>query len=216
MTPDLLIFDCDGILVDSEVLAVEIDRKILAEYGWELTRQEVIDKFLGTPMITIQDQLEKHLNTSLGGGWIDSLENRYTEVFEKELTPVPGIIETLERLEIPRCVASSGTHQRIRHSLALCKMLDLFEDEQIFSAQDVERGKPAPDLFLAAASAMKVAPERCLVIEDSAHGVTAARAAGMRVLGYAGGVTPARILQEAGAHIFEDMAELPTLIDALP
>lgn len=109
-------------------------------------------------------------------------------------------------------MASSGTHERIRHSLTLCKMLGYFEDSHIFSTQDVRHGKPAPDLFLHAASSMGFHPKDCLVIEDSAHGVTAARSAGMKVLGYAGGVTPAQKLEDAGAQIFEDMAELPRLV----
>lgn len=212
MTPQLIIFDCDGVLVDSEVLAVEIDRMVLEEHGWSLTREQVIERFLGIPMIKVQEGLEDHLGRPLGTGWIDSLEARYKESFEKDLRPVPGIIEALEQLKGPRCVASSGTHERIRHSLSLCNMLGYFEDSHIFSAQDVRHGKPAPDLFLHAASSMGFNPENCLVIEDSAHGVTAARAAGMKVLGYAGGVTPAQKLKDAGAQIFEDMAELPRLV----
>lgn len=212
MQPELFIFDCDGVLVDSEVLAVEIDRMVLEEHGWSLTREQVIERFRGIPMIKVQEGLEEHLGRPLGADWIDSLEARYKESFEKELRPVPGIIEALEQLQGSRCVASSGTHERIRHSLTLCKMLGYFEDSHIFSAQDVRHGKPAPDLFLHAASSMGFSPENCLVIEDSAHGVTAARAAGMKVLGYAGGVTPAQKLEDAGAQIFEDMAELPRLV----
>ncbi|MDO4917424.1 MAG: HAD family hydrolase [Rothia sp. (in: high G+C Gram-positive bacteria)] len=214
MTPELIIFDCDGVLVDSEVLAVDIDRQVFAEYGWDLTRDEVIERFLGTPMRTMQEQLEARLGRSLGEEWLDALEARYAQVFEKELVAVPGVIDLLEQLDTPRCVASSGTHQRIRHSLKLCNMSTYFEDEHIFSAQDVRRGKPAPDLFLHAASAMGAAPQQCVVIEDSAHGVSAARAAGMRVLGYAGGVTPARTLQDAGAQVFESMAQVPGLLAA--
>lgn len=212
MQPELIIFDCDGVLVDSEVLAVEIDRMVLEKHGWSLTREQVIERFLGIPMIKVQEGLEEHLGRPLGADWIDSLEARYKESFEKELRPVPGIIEALEQLQGSRCVASSGTHERIRHSLTLCKMLGYFEDSHIFSAQDVRHGKPAPDLFLHAASSMGFRPKDCLVIEDSAHGVTAARAAGMKVLGYAGGVTPAQKLEDAGAQIFEDMAELPRLV----
>lgn len=214
MTPELIIFDCDGVLVDSEVLAVDIDRQVFAEYGWDLTRAEVIERFLGTPMRTMQEQLEARLGRSLGEEWLDALEARYAQVFEKELVAVPGVIDLLEQLDTPRCVASSGTHQRIRHSLSLCNMSTYFEDEHIFSAQDVRRGKPAPDLFLHAASAMGATPRQCVVIEDSAHGVNAARAAGMRVLGYAGGVTPAKTLLAAGAQVFQSMAQVPGLLTA--
>lgn len=215
MKPELIIFDCDGVLVDSEVLAVEIDRQVLTEHGWELTREQVIEKFLGIPMIKVQEGLEEYLNRPLGPEWIDSLETRYKESFEESLEPVPGIIEALEQLAVPRCVASSGTHQRIRHSLSLCKMLRYFEDSHIFSAQDVARGKPAPGLFLHAASSMGVEPENCVVIEDSAHGVSAAKAAGMPVLDYAGGVTPAHKLDDAGAYVFENMEDLPQIIEKL-
>ncbi|WP_346845292.1 HAD family hydrolase [uncultured Rothia sp.] len=215
MKPELIIFDCDGVLVDSEVLAVEIDRQVLTEHGWELTREQVIEKFLGIPMIKVQEGLEEYLNRPLGPEWIDSLETRYKESFEESLEPVPGIIEALEQLAVPRCVASSGTHQRIRRSLSLCKMLRYFEDSHIFSTQDVARGKPAPDLFLHAASSMGVEPENCVVVEDSAHGVSAAKAAGMPVLGYAGGVTPAHKLDDAGAQVFTNMADLPQIIEKL-
>lgn len=159
MQPGLFIFDCDDVLVDSEVLAVEIDRMVLEEHGWSLTREQVIEHFLGIPMTKVQEGLEEHLGRPLGADWIDSLEARYKESFEKDLRPVPGIIEALEQLEDPRRVASSGTHERIRHSLTLCKMLGYFEDSHIFSAQDVHHGKSAPDLFLHAASSMGVSPE---------------------------------------------------------
>lgn len=215
MKPELIIFDCDGVLVDSEVLAVEIDRQVLTEHGWELTREQVIEKFLGIPMIKVQEGLEEYLNRPLGPEWIDSLETRYKESFEESLEPVRGIIEALEQLAVPRCVASSGTHERIRHSLTLCNMLGYFEESHIFSAQDVARGKPAPDLFLHAASSMGVKQENCVVIEDSAHGVSAAKAAGMQVLGYAGGVTPAHKLDDAGAQVFTNMADLPQIIEKL-
>lgn len=140
----LVIFDCDGVLVDTEVLAVELDRQILSEHGWNLTREQVIEKFLGTPMITVQRELERYLGYSLGEGWIDTLTHRYQREFDQRLTAVADIEHALNAIDsagFRTCVASSGSRQKIEHSLTLCGLYERFSG-RIFSADDVARGKP--------------------------------------------------------------------------
>jgi HAD superfamily hydrolase (TIGR01509 family) len=127
------------------------------------------------------------------------------------LQPVDGVVEALDRIEEPICVASSGTHERIRFTLGLTGLIDRF-DGRIFSVDDVTNGKPAPDLFLHAARTLGVEPTRCAVVEDSTYGVEAARAAGMRAFGYAGGVTPAARLEGQATVVFDDMRDLPALL----
>ena len=141
--------------------------------------------------------------------WERSFDERYVAA-EAELAPVDGIVEALDRIELPTCVASSGTHEKMRRTLAATGLYERF-DGRIFSATEVEHGKPAPDLFLHAARQMGVEPGACAVVEDSPFGVAAAHAAGMTVFAYAGGVMPPDRLQEADA-VFEDMRELPTLL----
>jgi HAD superfamily hydrolase (TIGR01509 family) len=128
------------------------------------------------------------------------------------LAPVPGVLEALDRITIPSCVASSGTHEYLRYTLGLTGLYERFAGK-IFSVEDVERGKPAPDLFLYAAERMGVTPGGCVVVEDSHSGVEAARAAGMRVLAYAGGLTPPDLLEGPDTTLFSEMSELPGLIE---
>ncbi|GAT72884.1 HAD family hydrolase [Microbacterium hydrocarbonoxydans] len=212
---ELVIFDCDGVLVDSERLSVKIDQRVLAELGWELTVDEIVHRFVGRTAEHFRSEIEGHLGRSLADDWEEPYQNWYTEAFERDLAPVPGIIEALRGIDTDICVASSGTHAKIRRSLALTGMLATFEG-RIFSAEDVRSGKPAPDLFLHAASQRGVPAERCVVIEDSRFGVQAARAAGMRAYGYAGGLTPAGWLIGDDTTVFTDMAKLPDLLGMAP
>jgi HAD superfamily hydrolase (TIGR01509 family) len=212
MTPhDLVIFDCDGVLVDSEILAVEVDKRVLAEFGWHLSTDEIIDRFLGKSSATFAAQLEAHLGYTLPVDWEEPYIPWLFDAFDAHLQPVPGIAAALDEIPDRTCVASSGTHQKIRRTLGLTNLLHRFEG-RIFSSTEVANGKPAPDLFLYAAREMNAAPERCVVVEDSKYGVRAARAAGMRVLGFAGGLTPAEWLHAEGATVFTSMSELPALI----
>ncbi len=208
---ELVIFDCDGVLVDSERLSVEIDQRVLAELGWELTIDEIVHRFVGRSAEHFRSEIEAQLGRSLADDWEEPYQHWYTEVFERDLAPVPGIIEALRDIDVDVCVASSGTHAKIRRSLALTGMLSTFEG-RVYSAEDVRFGKPAPDLFLHAASQRGVPVERCVVIEDSRFGVEAARAAGMRSYGYAGGLTPAAWLTGDDTTVFTDMSELPDLL----
>jgi HAD superfamily hydrolase (TIGR01509 family) len=208
---DLVILDCDGVLVDSEVLAVEVDRRILAGLGWEITTEEVVERFVGKSHATFTAEVAAHLGRELAEDWDAPYRHWYTDAFEAHLRPVDGIADALDRIATPTCVASSGGHPKIRANLALTGLLPRFEG-RISSATEVEHGKPAPDLFLLAAARMGVDPASCVVVEDSPYGVQGARAAGMRALGYAGGLTPAHRLRDAGATVFDDMRDLPRLL----
>lgn len=208
---DLVIFDCDGVLVDSEIHAVELDRRVLGEYGWHLTTEEVVERFLGKSAKTFTSELEDHLGYRLPQDWDAQYAPWYDSAFETSLTSIPGIETALKAITIPTCVASSGTHTKIRKTLGLTKLLPHFEG-RIFSATDVIHGKPAPDLFLHAASRMGVEPERCVVVEDSKYGIRAAHAAGMNAFGYAGVLTPPEWLAAEGTTVFTSMHDLPNLL----
>jgi HAD superfamily hydrolase (TIGR01509 family) len=212
--PELVIFDCDGVLVDSERIAVQVDLAVLAELGWPLSEAEIIDRFMGRSHSHFVTEVEAHVGRTLPDGWDGQFEHRYVEALEASLRPVDGIIEALDLIELPTCVASSGSHERIRLTLGITGLWDRF-DGRIFSGDEVTDGKPAPDLFLHAAERMGAAPSSCVVIEDSHHGVRAARRAGMRVFGYAGGLTSADRLRQEGAVVFDDMRSLPGLISGL-
>jgi HAD superfamily hydrolase (TIGR01509 family) len=206
---DLVLFDCDGVLVDSERLAVRTEARILAALGWPLSEADIVARFVGRSAAHMQAEVEAALGRPVD--WETEFEARYREVFTAELTPVDGVVEALDRIETPWCVASSGTHEKIRFSLGLTGLLPRFEG-RIFSVEDVARGKPAPDLFLWAARSLRADPAACVVVEDSAAGVEAARAAGMAVLAFAGGVTPAARLAGDGVVVFDAMADLPALL----
>ena len=208
---ELVIFDCDGVLVDSERIAVRIDVKVLAQLGWVMTEADVIERFMGRTDADMTSQIEAHLGRALPAGWDAPFGRWYRDAFEAELKPVDGILEALDAITIPTCVASSGTHERIRFTLGLTGLHARFAG-RIYGAGDVARSKPAPDLFLHAAKRMGAAPAACAVVEDSRWGIDAARAAGMRALGYAGGLTPRRRLEGPGTVVFEDMRELPRLL----
>jgi HAD superfamily hydrolase (TIGR01509 family) len=219
--PDLVIFDCDGVLVDSERLIVRTEAAILARLGWPLTPEEVIDRFVGRTATHMHHEVERHLGRPID--WQAEFESVYQEVFITELTPVPGVVEALDRIEdagIATCVASSGSHERMRLTLGVTGLYERFEG-WIFSADEVAHGKPAPDIFLHAAERMgtPATPAACAVIEDSVSGVEAALAAHMSVFAFTGGVTSAEKLSRpgpGGATLFEHMAALPDLLGIPP
>ena len=208
---ELVVFDCDGVLVDSEPISLQLDGELFAELGMPLSRQEIIDRYVGRSPEAIQHDLEQHLGHSLPDGWLADAQARLHRRFEVELTPIDGVVAALAEIELPVCVASSSGHAALRLKLGLTGLLDRF-DGRIFSAQDVSRGKPAPDLFLHAARTLGAAPARCVVVEDSRYGVQAARAAGMDCLGYHGGVTDAADLAGPRTVLFDDMRRLPELL----
>jgi HAD superfamily hydrolase (TIGR01509 family) len=203
---DLVIFDCDGVLVDSERLAVRTEAEILTGLGWPLTEADIVERFVGRSAAYMHQEIERHLGRSVD--WDAEFEVQYRRVFERELAPVPGVIAALDRIPIPNCVASSGSHERMRFTLGLTGLFDRFEG-RIFSVDDVSQGKPAPDIFLHAAEEMGTPPSRCAVVEDSISGVNAGLAAGMAVFAFAGGVTGPTKLSIDAAVIFRDMRDLP-------
>jgi HAD superfamily hydrolase (TIGR01509 family) len=209
---ELVIFDCDGVLIDSERLAVKVDVEVLRELGWPLSEAEVIERFVGRSDRDTRAAIEAHLRRRLPDTWEEHVQSLYRVAFADKLAPVAGVVEALGRITLPSCVASSGTHEYLRYTLKLTRLYDHFAG-RIFSVEDVAQGKPAPDLFLHAAERMAVEPDRCVVVEDSRSGVEAARAAGMRVMAFAGGLTPARLLEGPDTVMFEDMRELPKLLD---
>jgi HAD superfamily hydrolase (TIGR01509 family) len=211
---ELVIFDCDGVLIDSERLAIKVDVLALGELGWPISEAEAIARFVGRSDRENRSAIEAHLGRRLPAGWDERIEERYRQVFEAELAPVDGMLEALDRIALPSCVASSATHDHLRYTLGLTGLYERFAG-RIFSADDVAAGKPEPDLFRHAASEMAADPAGCVVVEDSRPGVEAARAAGMRALAFAGGLTPAECLEGPNTVVFEDMRELPGLIDGL-
>jgi HAD superfamily hydrolase (TIGR01509 family) len=210
---DLVIFDCDGVLVDSEPLALRLDAELLAALGWEMPESELVERFVGRTETVMKAEIEAHLGRRITRDW-EAFGERYLELFAAELVAVRGVtaaVDAIQAAGYATCVASSGGHDKIRRNLALCGLRERFA-ERIFSGDDVVHGKPAPDLFLLAAEALGVAPERCAVVEDSRHGVEAGRAAGMRVFAFGGGVTAPAALAGPATTVFLDMAELPRLI----
>jgi HAD superfamily hydrolase (TIGR01509 family) len=215
--PEVVIFDCDGVLVDSEVIALAETRQALGEAGLPLSDEEVFDRFLGLSAEAVARSAEQDLGGALPATFPTDLTRRILAGFEHRLKGVAGIRQALAGLGARVCVASSSPPERIRRSLAAVGYAQLFEPN-IFSASAVERGKPSPDLFLYAAHEMGAAPDVCLVIEDSVPGVQAARAAGMQVFGFTGGSHisgPAqgdRLSAAGAALVFADMTELPGII----
>ncbi|MCX5101362.1 HAD family phosphatase [Streptomyces sp. NBC_00439] len=208
--PELVIFDCDGVLVDSERIAVRIEVQIGAELGWPLTADEVIEKFVGRSNKSISELVDARL-PGKSAAWQERYETLHREAVDRELVAVEGIHEALAAIALPTCVASSGSHEKMRHTLGHTGLYAHFEG-RIFSATEVEHGKPAPDLFLHAARRMGVEPAACVVVEDSKYGVQAARSAGMRAFGFAGGLTPAHWLEGPDTVVFDDMRKLPSLL----
>jgi HAD superfamily hydrolase (TIGR01509 family) len=211
---ELVIYDCDGVLVDSEPISVRIDALVLAELGWPLSEAEVAERFVGRSHAYMVSQIEAQLGRPLPTGWDAETGPRYRQAFEAELQPVAGIVAALDAISVPGCVASSSGHERLRLTLGLVGLYERFAG-RIFSATDVENGKPAPDLFLFAAQQCAVKPERCVVVEDSQWGVQAARAAGMAAIGYAGGLTGAAALAGVATVVIEEMADLPGAVKEL-
>ncbi len=183
--PRLVIFDCDGVLVDSEPISISVLVKAMADLGVTITEDEAYERFLGKSLATLIDILETEFNVHANEEFLEGIRTNLYARFRTELKPIPGIADTIDALGVPCCVASSSQVERIRLSLSITGLLPKLPD--IFSASMVKRGKPAPDLFLYAASKMQVEPRNCIVIEDSPAGIAAAKAAGMTVFAFTGG-----------------------------
>jgi HAD superfamily hydrolase (TIGR01509 family) len=213
MRYDLVIFDNDGVLVDSEPISNTILAAYLTELGHPTSYEESIRDYMGSAMHRIHELVQERSGRRLPEEFDDVFHGRVFAAFERELQPVQGAVELLEKLaadEVPYCVASSGSHERIRVGHRKTGLDRWFDEGRVFSSQDVGRGKPAPDLFLYAAERMGVAPERCVVVEDSPLGVRAANAAGMDVYGFTA-MTPAAKLTGA-TQLFSDLGELADLL----
>ena len=183
--PDLIIFDCDGVLVDSEVLSCRCLSGALAAYGIDLGVDQALDLFLGRSLSAVFEHYAA-LGRSIPEQFASELKTAIRAAFRSSLGPIEGVSSVLKDLRIPHCVASSSDIDRVSFSLALTGLAPYFE-ARLYTSQMVKRGKPAPDLFLYAAEKMQVDPRRALVIEDSVSGVRAGKAAGMTVWGFVGG-----------------------------
>jgi len=205
-----VIFDCDGVLVDTELISNTVLAALLTEAGLPTTLEESLRDYRGRSMESVMTLAEQRHGGPLPE---DIAERYYADVktaFTRDGQPVPGIVEALERIALPSCVASSGPHHKMEVTLRRAGLWERFAG-RIFSATEVAHGKPAPDLFLHAAHAMGFDPASTAVVEDSVPGVQAARAAGMRALAFARD-TDAEILAAAGGEPFHDMAQLPGLL----
>jgi len=217
--PGLVIFDCDGVLVDSEPISIGVLVDHIARAGGDVSTALAYETFLGRSMATIRQVLREIHAVDFSEDDMEAIRQDMRQRFAAELTPIPGISDVLGQLNRPFCVASSSQPDRIRLSLGVTGLLDWFEPN-VFSSTMVKRGKPFPDLFLHAAKVMGFAPESCVVVEDSPAGIEAAQAAGMRVLGFAGGAhAELGGLLEAFERlkpdrIFSDMRELPKLLQS--
>ena len=202
----LVIFDCDGVLVDSEPIAARASAQALTRMGWPVSPEEVLERFLGCTDEYFEAEVTAHLGTWSADDWRQQVDPVFDEMLEHELQPVDGVVDLLDELaerRVETCVASNGGHSKMRRTLGLTGLASRFEG-RVFSADDVPRGKPHPDLFLHAAAQMGASPVHCVVVEDSPRGVEAACAAGMRCIGYAGR-TPAAVLQRCGVEVVDSM-----------
>ncbi|MEM7597030.1 MAG: HAD family hydrolase [Pseudomonadota bacterium] len=183
---DLVIFDCDGVLIDSELIACAADADALTEIGYPITTEDVIARFAGVPADAMYAAIEADTGRALPGDFKARVEQRILDAYRTELKPIEGIAQVLAQIRVKKCVASSSTPSKLALGLVEAGLFDLVYPH-VFSTVLVERGKPHPDIFLYAARMMGVEPSNCVVVEDSVAGVTAAKAAGMRAIGFIGG-----------------------------
>jgi phosphoglycolate phosphatase len=207
---DLIIFDCDGVLVNSEPLANQVYVQILEEHGHQVNSEEYMREFSGASITQRLQVTSQKLNWTPPSNFTSTFQERLAELSKQVLEPVPGIHELIESITVPICIGSNGTRSEILLRLKLANLSEFFGDA-IFSGLEVPHPKPAPDVFLAAAQSFNIPPSRCIVIEDSIPGVTAGVRAGMKVYGYAA-FTSAEMLQAAGAIPFANMMELKSML----
>ncbi len=214
---ELVIFDCDGVLVDSETISVSVLIDCVRKAGVEIGQDQAYRLFLGRSIGAVEEALRNEFALTLSRAQLDGIRNETFRRFREKLKPMPGAADALSRLKARRCVASSSSLERIRLSLELTGLLEML-NPHIYSASMVERGKPAPDLFLHAAKGMGVRPEDCVVVEDSPAGIDAARRAGMRVFAFSGGSHASHASLAAELErlqpdmMFSDMRLLPDLL----
>lgn len=212
--PELVIFDCDGVLVDSEPVSNRVLADAIADAGLPITAEEVSRSFTAMQLTEIAAAVEERLGRGLPDDWIEAFEERRATEFRKGIDPIPGIAQALTRITaagIQICVASQARREKTELTLGLTGLIDHFETAALFSSRMVPRGKPHPDVFLFAAREMGVEPDGCVVVEDAAPGARAGRLAGMRTLGYAPAGDGEHLADE-GATVFTSMDELPALL----
>ncbi len=209
---DLVIFDCDGVVVDSERIVHAVFGAFIRSLGVHLSDAEMFERFLGLRLAECLRVVEGITGQPVPPGALDRYRADRDRVLREQVQPVEGVREVLEGLTIPYCIASSGDLDKMRVTLGATKLLPLF-DGRFYSATEVPRGKPAPDVFLLAAQRMGAAPARCVVIEDSVNGVLAGCAAGMTVFGFAGLTAPAKLIEAGAALVLSHMRELPALLE---
>jgi len=210
----LVIFDCDGVLVDSEPISNRVLASTITQAGIPMNPEQVARTFEGMRLRDIQDEVERRLESQLPEDWLTDFEAERATAFEEGLAAIPGVAGVLSQARatsMPMCVASQARHEKMELTLGLTGLSDYFPTPSRFSSTMVERGKPHPDLFLLAAESMGFEPDDCIVVEDGVPGVKAGRRAGMRVLGYAPNGSADR-LANAGAEVFTSMAVLPELL----
>jgi HAD superfamily hydrolase (TIGR01509 family) len=211
----LVIFDCDGVLVDSETISNDVLARMLSEEGLSTTLAESRRDYQGLLLSEVVERVERKLGQRLPSDWLARYERVRSEAFRHGLKPVPGAaaaVEAVGAAGIDACVASQGKLEKTRLSLEITVMRHLFPEQALFSAYEVAQGKPHPDLFLHAAATMGADPARCVVVEDTPSGVLAGVTAGMRVFGYAAD-SDERALREAGATTFSSLEQLPELLE---
>jgi HAD superfamily hydrolase (TIGR01509 family) len=216
----LLIFDCDGVLVDSEYLFARVASDCLSEIGITMAAEDAARRFAGVSIIDMLAEIERERDFALPDGFFDHLIAREDDAYARLLEPLPGVREAILSLDLPRCVASSSLPERIAASLVKTKLDDLFAGTARFSTVLVRNGKPAPDIFRHAAKEMGEMPQRCVVIEDSVPGVIGAVAAGMKVIGFTGGRHcgkdhGARLAAAGAGKVIGAMAQLPEAVRGL-
>lgn len=210
----LVIFDCDGVLVDSEIISVKVDQLVLSDLGWPMTIEEIVERFVGRSHAYFLEVVEEHLGRKLPEDWEDAYQHLYRRALANDLRLVEGIAEALEVINLPMCVASNGSQSKMEFTLKRADLWSRFEG-RIFSAADVNEGKPAPDLFLLAASTLGYEPSHCIVVEDSWAGVTAGLAANMKVIAYTGGISSQHQIPTVGVTNIDQMSQLPGAIQEL-
>lgn len=217
---DAILFDCDGVLVDSEPIVNRLIWEMLIELGIDISLEDSIQRFLGKAIREELDAIAEMRGAPLPPNWLSTFQARRNVLLEAEVEAVPHIghaIDVLSRLGLPMAVASGADRMKVELQLNRTGLIEHFQptDVRIFSATEVARSKPAPDVYLLAASSLGVSPSRCLVIEDSPTGVTAGHAAGITVLAYAGRNAPGPLIAAGAARTFTDMRELPELPELL-